>query len=98
MFYKKIIKPFLNVLDKFSARTAFCINETFYTYRQFGEHISKIRIRLNKLDSNEIYYGLVANDDIETYAAIWALWLEGKTYIPLHPNQPIQRPMFYLNL
>ena len=40
---------------------------------------------------DELHIGLVANDDIETYASIFALWLEGKAYIPLHPNQPLNR-------
>lgn len=35
--------------------------------------------------------GLVANDDIETYAAIFAIWMEGLAYVPLHPNQPADR-------
>jgi hypothetical protein len=38
-----------------------------------------------------LYIGLVANDDIESYASIFALWLEAKAYIPIHPNQPLDR-------
>ena len=30
-------------------------------------------------------------DDIYTYASIYALWLEGKAYVPLHPGQPLER-------
>lgn len=30
---------------------------------------------------------MAAYDDLETYASIFALWLEGKCYVPLHPNQ-----------
>lgn len=35
--------------------------------------------------------GLVINDDLETYASIIALWLQGYCYVPLHPNWPIER-------
>src|SRR5215469_18434166 len=79
------------MIKRFPARNAFCINEVFYTYKQFGESISKIRCELKKLPRDEIYIGLVANDDIETYASIFALWLEGKAYVPLHPNHPLDR-------
>ncbi|HEY2721868.1 MAG TPA: amino acid adenylation domain-containing protein [Chitinophagaceae bacterium] len=72
-------------------RPAFCINEVFYTYKQLAESISKIRLVLKQLSKKDVHIGLVANDDIETYASILALWLEGKAYIPLHPNQPLDR-------
>ncbi len=34
---------------------------------------------------------MIANDDLETYAAIIALWLEGKAYVPMSPETPIDR-------
>ena len=46
---------------------------------------------IKDLSRDERHIGLVANDDIETYASIFALWLEGKAYVPLHPNQPLDR-------
>ena len=91
MFEEFVIKPLIRSIKSYPDNNAFCINETFYTYKQFGVHISKIRTSINKLDKKSPYFGLVVNDDIETYAAIFALWLEGKAYIPLHPNQPFER-------
>ena len=35
--------------------------------------------------------GLVINDDLETYASIIALWMDGDCYVPLHPNWPLER-------
>ena len=90
-FDEFIIKPLLRSIKELPDNNAFCINEKFYTYKQFGEYISKIRQELNKLDKGINYIGLVVNDDIETYASIFALWLEGKAYIPLHPKQPFER-------
>lgn len=90
-FKTYITGPLISVISRFSERNAFCINEVFYTYKQFGEHISKIRLAIKELPLKDIHIGLVANDDLETYASIFALWLEGKTYIPLHPNQPLDR-------
>src|ERR1700730_17273875 len=90
-FQNQVIDPLLQAINRFSNRNAFYINDIFYTYGQLGESISKIRQALKKLDKDNTYLGLVANDDIETYASIFALWLEGKAYIPLHPKQPLYR-------
>jgi amino acid adenylation domain-containing protein len=90
-FKKHIVDPLFSVISSFPAKNAFFINGVFYTYQQFGEHISKIRFALKELPGDDIHIGLVANDDLETYASIFALWLEGKAYIPLHPNQPLDR-------
>ena len=91
IFKNFIIDPIIEAINRFPKNNAFCINDTFYTYKHFGDYISKIRISLSKLDKKNLYLGLVVNDDIETYAAIFSLWLEGKAYIPLHPNQPLER-------
>jgi D-alanine--poly(phosphoribitol) ligase subunit 1 len=90
-FYKKILWPFFDAVYRFPNKNAFCINEKFYTYKQFEEYISKIRIAIQICNDNSTKVGLVVNDDIETYASIFALWLEKKCYIPLHPNHPIDR-------
>src|SRR6478672_431082 len=79
------------MIDRFPGKNAFCISENFYTYSQFGQCISRIRPVIKDLSRDERHIGLVANDDIETYASIFALWLEGKAYVPLHPNQPLDR-------
>lgn len=90
-FDKQIISPILYSIQHFPERNAFCINEQFYTYRTFGECIAKIRRALRERAYASPNVGLVANDDLETYASIFALWLEGKSYVPLHPNQPLER-------
>lgn len=90
-FNSLIIQPVLSAIKDHSSRNAFCINEVFYTYKQLGEYISKIREVINTFQESDIYFGLVVNDDIETYASVFALWLEGKAYIPLHPKQPKER-------
>jgi D-alanine--poly(phosphoribitol) ligase subunit 1 len=90
-FQSLVIDPLLFIINRFSTKNAFCINDVFYNYKQLGEYVSKIRFAINELNPENIHIGLVANDDIETYASIFALWLEGKAYIPLHPNQPLDR-------
>jgi len=71
---------------------ALCINDVFYSYEDFVITISKIRSKIvNTIIHSEKLIGLVTNDDIETYASIIALWLEGKAYVPVNPESPIER-------
>lgn len=91
MFYKEIIYPFLNNINKFKDRNAFCIDDKFYTYEQLGQNVSKIRKAIISTTFKNHNVGLVINDDIETYASIFSLWLEGYSYVPLHPQWPIER-------
>ena len=81
-----------NAIHKHKKRNAFLINGIFYPYSDFAETISKIRtsIQLNSSET-EKNIGLVVNDDLETYAAIIALWFEGKAYVPISPENPRHR-------
>lgn len=91
MFYKEILRPILSSIKEFSDRNAFCINEEFYTYDQLGKCVSKIRAALQQSMYHNTKVGLVINDDLESYASIIALWLEGDCYVPLHPGWPLER-------
>lgn len=92
-FAEEIIRPFAESITTCADRNAFCIDEKFYTYRQLSEQVSKIRTAIHGAKFHHKEVGLVVNDDIETYASIWALWLEGLCYVPLHPGWPIERCM-----
>lgn len=81
--------PLLRSLSHYEKNNAFCIGGKFYTYLDLAMCISKIREKLS--DVSDSHIGLVANDDLDTYASIFALWIEGKCYVPLHPEQPIDR-------
>lgn len=97
MFNKEVIIPFLKSIEKYGNRNALCIGDKFYTYKKFGEVVSEIRTALqNEVVTNK-NIGLVANDDIETYASIFAVWMEGAAYVPLHPRQPIERSLQIIN-
>lgn len=93
MFDKNILTPILETIKQSGANHAFCIAEKFYTYTEFAQHISKIRKALQTSTVNSCNIGLVVNDDIETYASIFAIWLEGYAYVPLHPQQPVERSL-----
>jgi len=90
-FHSEVLQPFQLASEKYAASNAFCINEVFYSYKQLGETISAIRASVKELKADNSNVGLVANDDLETYAAIIALWLEGKCYVPVNPDTPAER-------
>ncbi len=79
-------------IEKHSALNAFYIDDTFYTYKTFFEVINTIRFAIReKINETEKMVGLVTNNDIQTYATILALWFEGKAYVPVNPQVPIER-------
>lgn len=88
MFDENILNPFLDKIEKFGDKNAFCVSGKFYSYREFAKNISKIRKALQSSNPKNKNIGIVANDDIETYASIFAIWLEGFAYVPIHPQQP----------
>lgn len=90
-FEKEILDPVLYFIQSQPERNAFFINDTFYSYKDFGGYIVGIRKVLSCICDKEDKVGLVINNDIQTYAAIFALWLEGKCYVPLHPYWPLER-------
>lgn len=91
MFNKTIIDQFSAIASRFPERNAFCINETQYTYAELRDLIGKIRTQLRTSEIGNKRIGLVANDDLHTYATILAAWMEGMAYVPLHPQQPLER-------
>ena len=86
-----ILNPIKDALVQSPMSNAFCIRGKYYTYRDLSHRISAIRLRIRESNSETPLWGLVVNDDLDTYASILALWMEGKGYVPLHPNQPIDR-------
>jgi len=87
-----IFKIIQESINKHKNRNAFYINETFYTYFDFINKISNIRNSLEiSTKKTDKIIGLVTNNDIETYASIVALWFEGKAYVPLNPEHPVNR-------
>ena len=86
-FYESFLKPVLEKKD--SDSVAFCIRNKMYSYKQLYDAIEQIYGLVRELPENLI--GLYATDDLRTYASIVALWVCGKTYIPLNPKQPKER-------
>lgn len=81
-FNNIVLEPLLFSLTQRHHCNAYCIKEEFFTYERLAQEVAKIRTLLAHVSDKNV--GLVANDDIYTYASIYALWLEGKAYVPLH--------------
>ena len=90
-FYNEILNSVREAIRNNTVRNAFYIDGTFYTYELFAERVSAIRGEMRKAEKNEQIWGLTLHDDLNTYASIFALWMEGKAYVPLHPSWPEDR-------
>ena len=71
---------------KHSENYAFCIEDLFFSYQDLINCIAHIRHKItSNIKPSEQHIGLITNNDLETYASIFALWMEGKAYIPINP-------------
>lgn len=91
IFSEQVLIPIRYSFETFADRNAFCIAGEFYTYRELACRVSAIRNQLQGYSGKAQIFPLAIHDDIDTYASIIALWMEGKSYVPLHPNQPLDR-------
>ncbi|MFN8250497.1 MAG: amino acid adenylation domain-containing protein [Ferruginibacter sp.] len=94
------MKLFLNLKNAILSGedcNAFHTGNVYYSYAVLAQRISDIRKVVATVPEAEKNIGLVANNDIETYAAIIALWLEGKAYVPLNPDFPESRNLAVLD-
>lgn len=87
----KILQDIFGIIQERAGYNAFYINGQYFTYLYFAQRISAIREQVRDLQSEEQVFALAIHDDLDTYATIFALWMEGKAYVPLHPNQPLER-------
>ena len=77
-----------------ATKNAFCCDHTYYTYGQMYTIIQSVRsVIKTQIPIDDRKVGLVTYNlsTPEVYASIIALWMEGKAYIPLHPDFPDSR-------
>ncbi len=79
------------VFEQHAGKLAFCIKNQNYSYSDFQSYIAGIRVLLQKENPSSHFIGLAAYDDIETYAAILAIWAEGYAFVPLSLQNPADR-------
>lgn len=86
-----ILTSIKNSFVEYPDRNAFCINEKYYSYQNLLDCVIEKRLFLRNSPDGGLRIGIVANNDLETYATIIAIWLEGKCYIPLNTSWPSHR-------
>ena len=90
-FVQHILTPLAQNLVSRPQSAALYIGDTTYTYQQLAQRIAAVRQALRQYHTTDTIAALAIHDNIDTYASILALWMEGKAYVPLHPNQPLER-------
>ena len=86
-----MLEQIKNTFQKHSAKIAFCIRNQSYSYADLLLYVNGIRNLLQKERPQSHFIGLAGFDDLETYAAILALWAEGYAFVPLSSNSPLER-------
>ena len=76
------------VFVKESQNIAFCIQNTKYTYNIFGQYVLAIRKKIKAKPPTTGLIGLIGYNNIETYASILAIWMEGYAFVPISTESP----------
>jgi len=91
-FELKMLDQLYTSLLKNSNRNSYCINGEYISYASLLKRISGIYYALKnnsiELGSN---IGITTSNNIDTYAAIFAVWFYGCSYVPLNIKLPIDR-------
>lgn len=91
MFTQNILECIKHSLFTYANRNAFFIKGEYYTYGQLANTVAAIRDAIHARAPQNKCVGLVIEDELETYASIIALWMDGMCYVPLHPEWPLER-------
>ena len=86
---KDITNDILSAMQRYPENEAFIIDDKHYTYAQLGKITASVAHSLSEIEDERI--GIIAENRIETYAAILAVLASGKTYVILHPAYPEER-------
>ena len=67
-----------------------------HTYKNLSEHVAGIQRLLNQ-KKNVNTFGIIVDDNINTYAAIFAIWFNGYSFVPLNCKNPLKRNIQIIN-
>lgn len=88
-FIDQVLAPFIHQVEIGSDRLACVVNGEAVLYSAFGMRVYTIAEQIKDWPGDAI--GLYTDNSVDTYAAIWAIWLVGKHYVPVHPQAPVER-------
>jgi amino acid adenylation domain-containing protein len=82
-----LLESFRRACVTHADRPALVIAGRSHSYRELAGHVAGIAQLLEAGDN----VGILASDDVETYAAVFAVWLSGRAMVPLSPTHPAER-------
>lgn len=85
----RFIEQIYNSFTANSANKCLIIDDLEYTYADLAYCCEQIRHQVHNCPDDNI--GLYLSDDIYMYAGILAIWYEGKTYVPIHSEFPLNK-------
>ncbi len=85
-----MIKKIFNAFKKHKDKPAFCFDNKIFSYKVLGSMIAGIQ-NLLKETGNQPLVGIVANSDVETYAAVFACLFSNKGFVIINPDNPVSR-------
>lgn len=80
-FLETILKPFVSQCVRLANQDAFVLGVNEYTYSDLAKSIAH-HIQVFRSVEGQ-YIGLYVNEELPSYAAIWAAWFCGKTAVPI---------------
>lgn len=75
----------------FADNPAFFIQDVSYSYSFLEKRVKEIQHHILQLKPKTENIGVLAHDDIDTYASILGILFSGYGFVPIHPNHPISR-------
>ena len=93
---KFFLEQLYNNLSAFSEYTAFHIEGQDFLYADLRQRIATIQRQVLAHEEQQ-YFGVITCNAIDTYAAIFAIWLSGKTAVPIGIKNPHERNQFIID-
>jgi len=79
-------------IDKYPSRNSFFIQNKFYSYKELAETVAKIKKAVEKnASSSERMIAFLTFDDFETYCSAVAVLFTKYAFVPVNPDNPIDR-------
>jgi D-alanine--poly(phosphoribitol) ligase subunit 1 len=72
--------------------TALCIGGVYHTYGELQRRVLAIQRLVEETSAtSEPLIGVIADDSLDTYAAVLAILRAGRAFVPINPQHPAQR-------
>ncbi len=86
-----LVEKYYQAFLAFGKNEAFCAGDEKYSYKAFLCLINGSRKLLESQPGFERQtpVGVLCNEFVETYAAVFAIWFSGSIFVPLNPDAPL---------